>query len=493
MRTKTLKPAGQVPTVEKLGVKNVLGTTIMGAAEGFAAGLMTSWFMIYLTDYAGLGKWAAALGSTVLLAVRAFDAVNDPLQGWIMDNAKISKIGKYKPFIILSIIMMLIGVSAMFFIPAPLLSNPVAVGTWIVFFYLMYDIGGSFFAPNLIYRTLTLDSVQRGKLVIGPRLFGMMMGFITSVLIPIVNGVNTSVDNMRVAFGITVISIMSITTLISLIGISLVKEKYHPKQDEKSERVRIADIFRLIRENKPLRIKLSSQLFDGFIWTFLFATAVYYVKWAYSADLTTGIVDNDKYSFYSVLSSVMMLLPLLIGTIIAAPIMKKIGSPVKFYRLLILIQVISSGSLFIFQLLGLLQHIPLIFFGCMAISAITIGCGFIPGTSIIIECMDYEVYKNGKDRSALCNAGDKFINKAQSAVSASVVGVLLVSIGYIVDSTTGNYVGELANIPSMLNWFIVIMGLIPSILGLVSWMIMKQYPIDNKMREDMKYELMNRK
>jgi Na+/melibiose symporter-like transporter len=135
MRTKTLKPAGQVPTVEKLGVKNVLGTTIMGAAEGFAAGLMTSWFMIYLTDYAGLGKWAAALGSTVLLAVRAFDAVNDPLQGWIMDNAKISKIGKYKPFIILSIIMMLIGVSAMFFIPAPLLSNPVAVGTWIVFFY----------------------------------------------------------------------------------------------------------------------------------------------------------------------------------------------------------------------------------------------------------------------------------------------------------------------------------------------------------------------
>ena len=36
------------------------------------------------------------------------------------------------------------------------------------------------------------------------------------------------------------------------------------------ERVKITDIFRLIRDNKALRIKLISQLFDGFIWTFLF-------------------------------------------------------------------------------------------------------------------------------------------------------------------------------------------------------------------------------
>ena len=107
----------------------------------------------------------------------------------------------------------------------------------------------------------------------------------------------------------------------------------------------------------------------------------------------------------------------------------------------------------------------------MAIAATAIGCNFIPGTALIIECMDYEVYKNGKDRSALCNACDKFIIKAQSAVSASVVGVLLVSVGYIVDSTTGNYIGDLAAIPQMLTWFTVIMGLIPFVLGMLSWII----------------------
>ncbi|NLZ52368.1 MAG: hypothetical protein GX892_04340 [Thermoanaerobacteraceae bacterium] len=475
--------------VEPLGFKNIFGTTIMGAAEGFSAALMTGWFMLYLTDYAGLGKWAAALGSTILLAVRAFDAVNDPLQGWIIDNAKVGKLGKYKPFIILSIFMIVIGVSCLFFIPSSLLSSPVAATIWIIVFYLMYDIGSSFYAPNLIYRTLTLDSVQRGKLVIGPRLFGMLMGMVSSALILMVNQVNSALNDMRLSFGVTVTGILIITGLISLLGISMVKEKYHAPQSEKSERVKITDIFRLIRDNKALRIKLISQLFDGFIWAFLFATAVYYIKWAYCADLATGVVDNDKYGFYSAIASIMMLLPLIVGTIIATPLMKKIGSPIKFYRLLILVQSISCGLLFVLQILGILQQAPMIFFSCMAIAATAIGCSFIPGTALIIECMDYEVYKNGKDRSALCNACDKFLIKAQNAVSASVVGVLLVSVGYIVDSTTGNYIGDLAAIPQMLTWFIVIMGLIPFVLGMVSWIILREYPITNETREKMKNAL----
>jgi len=475
--------------VEPLGFKNIFGTTIMGAAEGFSAALMTGWFMLYLTDYAGLGKWAAALGSTILLAVRAFDAVNDPLQGWIIDNAKVGKLGKYKPFIILSIFMIVIGVSCLFFIPSALLSNTVVVTIWIIVFYLMYDIGSSFYAPNLIYRTITLDSVQRGKLVIGPRLFGMLMGMVSSALILMVNQVNSALNDMRLSFGVTVTGILIITGLISLLGISMVKEKYHAPQSEKSERVKITDIFRLIRDNKALRIKLISQLFDGFIWTFLFATTVYYIKWAYCADLATGVVDNDKYSFYSAIASIMMLLPLIVGTIIATPLMKKIGSPIKFYRLLILVQSISCGLLFVLQILGILQQTPMVFFSCIAIAATAIGSGFIPGTSIAIECMDYEVYKNGKDRSALCNACDKFVMKAQSAVSASVVGVLLVSVGYIVDSTTGNYIGDLAAIPQMLTWFIVIMGFIPFVLGMLSWIILKWYPINNEIRQKMKNAL----
>lgn len=106
-----------------------------------------------------------------------------------------------------------------------------------------------------------------------------------------------------------------------------------------------------------------------------------------------------------------------------------------------------------------------------------------------IECMDYEIYTSGKDRSALCNACFGFMDKAQGAVSSGIVGVLLVAIGYVVDSTTGDYMGDLSRIPTLLTWFIVIMGLIPGMLGLISWFILKRYPFTDEVRADMNEKL----
>ena len=42
--------------------------------------------------------------------------------------------------------------------------------------------------------------------------------------------------------------------------------------------------------------------------------------------------------------------------------------------------------------------------------------------------------------------------------------------------------GELSQIPTMLNWFIVIMGLVPAILGVLSALILRTYPIKDDER-----------
>ena len=143
---------------DKVGFREYFGTATMGLTDGMAAALMTSFFLLYLTDYAGLGAFGAIVGSSVLLFSRIFDAVNDPIEGWIMDRAKVGKYGKYKPFIILSIFSALIGVGALFFIPQGV--SPVVAVIWVIFFYLLYDIGSSFYAPNLIFRTLLWASMS---------------------------------------------------------------------------------------------------------------------------------------------------------------------------------------------------------------------------------------------------------------------------------------------------------------------------------------------
>ena len=473
-----------------IGFKEYFGTAAMGLTDGLSAALITSFFLIYLTDYAGLGAFGAVVGSSVLLFSRVFDAVNDPIEGWIMDRAKVGKYGKYKPFIIISIISAFIGVSALFFIPQGV--SPVVAVIWVIFFYLLFDIGSSFYAPNLIFRSLTLDQNVRGKLLIAPRIVSMMTGMVTAGLIAMVTGVNNAVGNMHDSFGITVFALLAVVTVISLFGISLIRERYHAERDE-DERVKLTDIFRLLKENDAIRINVLAALFSGFIWTFLFATMLYYIKWGLCADLTTGVVDNELYALYSGVASMLMFIPLLLGTAIAAPIMKKIGDPMKFVRILLLMQAIPCGVTYLLQLLGVLSRMPWLFLGCAAITTTAIGMGYIPGSTIDIEIMDYEIYKNGKDRSGLCNAVNRFINKAQSAIGASTVGFLLAGIGYVVDSETGDFAGDIASMSSMLNGFIIIMGLIPFVLGMIAWLIERRYPITNEIRAKMREKLSENK
>ncbi len=122
----------KVKDPNRLRFADYFGTTAMAVCEGITAALMTSWFMVYLTDYAGLGAWGATLGTALLMFGRLFDAVNDPIEAWIMDRAKVGKHGKYKPFILLSTLMMMLGVSALFFIPEGITGNPVLVSIWVI-------------------------------------------------------------------------------------------------------------------------------------------------------------------------------------------------------------------------------------------------------------------------------------------------------------------------------------------------------------------------
>lgn len=86
---------------------------------------------------------------------------------------------------------------------------------------------------------------------------------------------------------------------------------------------------------------------------------------------------------------------------------------------------------------------------------------------------------------AMLNSVGRFIGKAQTALSSVLVGAILITIGYQVDSVTDTYTGELSTIPDMLNSFIVICGLLPAILCIISLFILRFYPIDNQVRDEM--------
>ena len=113
------------------------------------------------------------------------------------------------------------------------------------------------------------------------------------------------------------------------------------------------------------------------------------------------------------------------------------------------------------------------------------GLAFVPGTTLWMECMDYNTYKTGKPMSGSISALSAMLGKAQAALSTLFIGVILAVSNYEVDSITGNYVGDLAQLPSVLNWFVASCTIIPGAVALVSALIFKFYSITPEVKAQM--------
>ena len=98
--------------------KTMFGLSTLNWTETITGAFMASLFMIYMTDFSGIGGVAALLTTVLLTGGRLFDAINDPLQGFIMDWKKPGRYGRYKPFIIASTIIATFSVMALFAIPS---------------------------------------------------------------------------------------------------------------------------------------------------------------------------------------------------------------------------------------------------------------------------------------------------------------------------------------------------------------------------------------
>ena len=141
----------RVKNPDAVTLRDCFGATALSTVNGLCTVFMSSMFMQYMTDYAGLGAMGATLATSLLLFARIFDAVDDPIQGFLMDRGKRTKIGKYKPFFLLSILLTGIGCVCLYSFPSELASKPVLVVVWVIVFYFLFDVGTSFYKDNLSY------------------------------------------------------------------------------------------------------------------------------------------------------------------------------------------------------------------------------------------------------------------------------------------------------------------------------------------------------
>lgn len=483
--------------------RTILGFSTISWVQGFAT-MVYSIFMQFLTDYSGIDGaigqvgFAAAFGTVILTLTRVVDAIDDPLQAWIMDRSKECKFGKYRRFTLISVFLIGIGTIVMFTLPDFIKSNGAALFIWVMAGYILFEMGCAFNGVSPMIQKATTDARIRTKITSCVR-FAIIIAVVPAAfMIPIATAVNTNIGDMGKAFSITCVAITIISCCISLLGVFLTKEPYHgntkKENSETEEKLSMKDIWNMLKHNKPLWVHNISYFFGNMAYAASIAVLVYFLKWFYCADMITGAVDEIQYAAIYGLYSALSLIPAFVTPLFAAFFVKKCGSVDKAMRITTLWTGIPYGIMFILYLLGMLQISPMIFIGLVFLAGISANTSTIPALLLTNECADYVEYTTGKNMSAMTSAVNNLMQKTQSAIAVLIPGIVLMAVGYSVDASTGAYAGDLTKLPGMVNGLTWIITLIPFIVSTISWAIYKfAYPITPEFRKKMTDELERRR
>ena len=161
--------------------------------------------------------------------------------------------------------------------------------------------------------------------------------------------------------------------------------------------VKFKDFFLLFKENKPMVVYYLKGVFSGFIWSLIFATPAYYIKWGFCTDLTTGVTNMEQYGVLNGISSMMMLIPLLVGAVIGRPLLKLFkNNPIKMTCFLLVVQSVGGVVLFTYPDGGSCLRCSCAVLRYPVHHAVGVGTDFVPQSMVEMEIMDYNIYKTGR-------------------------------------------------------------------------------------------------
>ena len=474
--------------------KGYFGYAGMTTMATVATALVTSYFSVFLTDYAGLdSSWSTMIATVILLVGRIADAIDDPIQGWIMDSAKVTEKGKYKRFQFLSIVLMAISLIGMYFLPEFVKHNKIVVTVWMLFFYLIYDFGYSFDAGVPLQQAMTLDENVRSTQLFWVRILSIVVGMAMSSFLKIYAKFKDITGSVSLGFGLTTTVTVGISLLISLVALSFVKESHQVVEqgEEKHERITFKKIIKIFTENKAMQNVFLTLLVYGLIYPFMFAANTYYVKWTYFSE--KGVVNDSAFGSFNIVMTMAVMSAMFISIFLTRPAIKKFGS-VKLMIYTSYIKAVLGVLLVVLHFTGILQKSVYLFVGIFAVMYFFQGFSTIPMGIVKTESVDYNEWVTGEKNGAIVTAGYKFLEKGQAAITSTATLGMLAAFHYGVDAVTGNLTPDaLANFSTMQNGLIIVLALVPAIMSVLTAVIMKKYPIQGELRERMYKELNERR
>ncbi len=372
----------------------------MGAiGKNMVYALVTGFLFYYYNDILGIQPIFIGL---IFMLARIFDAFNDPLMGVVVEKTR-TRIGKFRPWILIGTIINAVVLFAMFAIPEDVVGSSLLIYSTVVYFiwgitYTIMDIPYWAMIPSI-----TNPGKDRESLTVVGRGFAGV-GFaiptaITMLVVPLLGR-----GSEREGFRWLSLIIAIIFILSTLITVVVIKEK----KNIDSKKISVKQMFlALIKNDQALVVVVSIVILNASIYLTQ-QMAIYFFKY-----------DVGNAAYYGVFGTVGGIS--LIISMLFLPLFRKKYSCKDILKGAIVTVLIGYLLLFI---LGTFKIDSLLF---LSLAAVIIFIGFglttVLTTIFLADSVDYGEWKMGSRNEGIIFSLQTLVVKVASAISVVVAGI----------------------------------------------------------------------
>ena len=409
---------------------------------------------IYLSAYLamqGIALWKVSL---VLLVVKVWDAINDPIFGYIFDKVKFKNGLKSLPWLRIAVALIPIVTIAVFTIPSGF--SETGKLSWFAVAYLLWDTVYTLtdVPAYSMLNTMTDNLGERNLLLSVNRVFSGAGYLLCVVVMPLLIG-------HSYALAVIVLSIFSGLTMVPLC-IFCKERNYHPEQDEGD--FSFKQMFTYLKSNKYLL-----TYYGGYMATDALKTSA-----AVTLFVSFFLFGSE---LYSILLNLLSMVPGVIAAMLMPTILKKLDKfKVLFWCNIVnilsglLIYFLGYENQTLFLVLTCIRAIPMCLVGVLAFM-------FTP------DCAEYGQFKSGISAKGITFAIQTFSVKITGAISSALALALLGLFAFPEIET--NSFSELAAMNIQLsatatNGLWIVYALVPVIGMIISTFFYLAYKLNDK-------------
>ena len=463
-------PAGRTET---LSVGEKIGYGLGDTASNLFWKLFEFFQLIFYTDVFGI---SAASAATMFFVTKIWDAINDPMVGFLSDRTRTAW-GRFRPYLLwMSVPFAATGI-ATFYTP------DLSPSGKLVYAYVTYTfVFMAYTAVNIPYGALmgviSSNSLERtsvstyrfvlaffGGLIVQKfteplvQYFGTRFG---DTQVRVVDGVETVIVDLQTGFFLTVTCYAAVAVVLFLVAFATTRERVHPAEDESNPiTTDVADLLK----NRPWIVLLVVGLFQILSdWTRGSAIAyyfTYYVGSEFGNFLVAGTVAG------------------MLGMLLSKPLVKRFSAK----ALLIAMNLAKALLTAAFVLLDADDLAWM--YGLNIASAFVTGPIPVLLWAMYADVADYSEWKNGRRATGLVFSAATFSLKLGAAIGSSVPGWKLAGYGFRAP-VAGVRIEQGAE---TVHGIVLMMSVIPAIFLVGALVALLFYNIDRALLQEIERDL----